>query len=84
MTDDDPDDDHVVPVTSRLPIHTGSDGQAYLSCDTAAALLRAIAAACRGNVHNDDTAEAFAAAIDQEADNLDCRAIADTVRPSLP
>lgn len=39
----DPDDDPVRPVTSGLPLHTGRDGQAYLGCDTVAALLRAIA-----------------------------------------
>ncbi|MFD9072841.1 hypothetical protein [Streptomyces lasiicapitis] len=77
MTDD-PDDDHVQPVTSGLPIYTGSNGQAYLACDTVTALLRAIAGACLGNVHHEESAEAFAAAVEQEADNLECRAIART------
>lgn len=79
MTDD-PDDEHVTPVTSHLPIVTGRGGQAYLGCDAVTALLRAIAGACRGSVHDDETAAAFAAALDQEADNLDCRAIAHTAR----
>ena len=74
MTDDDP----VQPATSGIPITTGSDGHAYIGADAAVALLRAIAEACRNNVHDTDDAANFAAAVDQEADNLTIRAIAHT------
>lgn len=72
------DDEPVRPATSGVPIVTGSDGQAYIGADAAVALLRAIAEACRNNVRHADDADDFAAAVDQEADNLTIRAIAHT------
>lgn len=64
---------------SRIPIIVGSDGQLYIGCDAAVALLRAIAEACRVNADEPEcTLDAVAAAIDQEADALDVRAIAHT------
>ncbi|RRQ81526.1 hypothetical protein [Streptomyces griseofuscus] len=64
------------PVSSQLPIVTDTDGRAYIPACAVVALLRAIAA-----THRDLADEpgcdlrAGAAAIDAEADNLDCRAI---------
>ncbi|MEU3826487.1 hypothetical protein AB0F36_14380 [Streptomyces sp. NPDC029080] len=65
--------------TSRLPIVTANDGHAYLPACAVVALLRAIA-----DTHRDLAGEpgcdlhAGAAAIDQEADYLECRAIQHT------
>jgi hypothetical protein len=66
--------------TSRLPIATSTDGQAYLAADAVVALLRAIAESCRILADDPDSGglRAAGAAIDMEADNLDCRAIART------
>lgn len=62
--------------TSRLPIATSTDGQAYLAADAVVELLRAIAESCRMLADDPDySLDAVAIAIDMEADNLDCRAI---------
>lgn len=70
------------PACTALPIATGSDGHAYLGCDAAVALLRAIAESCRTLAADPDCdLLTAAAAIDMEADVLDCRAIALTRPP---
>jgi hypothetical protein len=63
--------------TDRLPIVTSTDGQAYLGADAVVELLRAIAESCRILADDPDSGglRAAGAAIDLEADNLDCRAI---------
>jgi hypothetical protein len=66
--------------SSRLPIVTSTDGNAYLGVDAVVALLRAIAETCR-NLADDPEAgdlRVAGAAIDLEADNLDCRGIEHT------
>lgn len=70
--------------TDQLPIVTSTDGHAYLGADAVVALLRAIAESCRSLADDPDAGDlrAAAAAIDLEADNLDCRAIMRT--SSLP
>jgi hypothetical protein len=68
--------------TDRLPIVTFADGHAYLGADAVVALLRAIAESCRTLADDSDCdLETAAAAIDQEADNLDCLAIMRTSNP---
>ncbi|KOU17041.1 hypothetical protein [Streptomyces sp. WM6349] len=63
----------------QLPIIVGSDGQPYIGCDAAVALLRAIAEACRATADDPDcNLDTIAVAIDQEADALAVRAIAHT------
>lgn len=65
--------------TSQLPIVTSTDGHAYLGVDAAVALLRAIAESCRNLADDPDCdLHSAGAAIDLEADNLDCRAIEHT------
>jgi ABC-type nitrate/sulfonate/bicarbonate transport system substrate-binding protein len=65
--------------SSQLPIVTATDGHAYLGVDAVVALLRAIAESCRTLADDPDASlEAAAAAIDMEADNLDCRGIEHT------
>ncbi|MFJ4974176.1 hypothetical protein ACIP6X_02295 [Streptomyces coeruleorubidus] len=63
----------------KLPVYSGSDGRAYLACDDAVALLRAIAETCR-NLADDPDCDLHGAgtAIDTEADALACRAIEHT------
>jgi hypothetical protein len=69
--------------TSRLPIVTATDGRPYIPADAVVALLRAIAESCRNLADDPDcTLAGAAAAIDLEADNLDCRAISMTERRS--
>ncbi|MEW2415325.1 hypothetical protein AB0953_16640 [Streptomyces sp. NPDC046866] len=64
---------------SSIPVLTASDGQPYIGCDAAVALLRAIADACRENADDPEMGlREIAAAIDMEADALDVRAIAHT------
>ncbi|MGV9888357.1 hypothetical protein [Streptomyces sp. NPDC003395] len=62
--------------TSRLPIAT-ADGRPYIPADAVVALLRAIAEGCR-DVDGDPQYGLgdIAAAIEMEADELTCRAIA--------
>ncbi|MEU1663579.1 hypothetical protein ABZ547_08185 [Streptomyces sparsogenes] len=77
MTED--DDPPVQPASTSLPIVTATDGQPYLGCDAVIAFLRAIAESCRTLAHDPDSSlDSAAAAIDYEADNLECRAIAHT------
>lgn len=65
--------------TSRLPIVTATDGHPYIGADAVVALLRAIAESCRTLADDPDCdLRTAAAAIDLEADNLDCRAISMT------
>ncbi|MFJ9740855.1 hypothetical protein [Streptomyces sp. NPDC101166] len=68
--------------TDRLPLVTATDGHAYLGADAVVALLRAIAESCR-NLADEPECDlrTAAAAIDMEADNLDCRAIMRTSNP---
>ncbi|MGK5733321.1 hypothetical protein [Streptomyces sp. URMC 124] len=68
---DDHDDE---PLCSGLPIYTATDGQAYMSCRDVAALLRAIAEACRSL----DEADFAPAVLDEEANAIDCHAIIHT------
>jgi len=65
------------PATSQLPIATSTDGQTFIGVDAVVALLRAIAESCRILADDPDSGglRASGAAIDLEADNLDCRAI---------
>jgi hypothetical protein len=60
----------------QLPIVTSTDGHPYIGVDAVVALLRAIAESCR-NLADEPDCDLYAAsaAIDLEADNLDCRAI---------
>jgi hypothetical protein len=68
-----------VSASSRIPIVTATDGRAYIPADAVADLLRAIAASCRDLAADPDcTLDGAAAAIDLEADALDCRAIMQT------
>ena len=77
MTDE--DDDLVQPASTSLPIVTATDGQPYIGCDAVLALLRAIADSCRNFADEPDCdLDSAAAAIDVEADALECRAIAHT------
>ncbi|MCX5176748.1 hypothetical protein [Streptomyces virginiae] len=65
--------------SNGIPIVTGSDGQPYIGCDAAIALLRAIAEAQRTNADDPDIdVHVMSAAIDIEADALEVRAIAHT------
>jgi len=81
MTDPE-DGEHVSPAVTRLPIVTASDGQPYMPCDAVVAYLRAVADSWR-NLAGDPECdlETAAAAIDQEADALECAAIERTSRP---
>lgn len=77
MTDE--DDVPVQPASTNLPIVTAADGQPYLGCDAVIVFLRAIADSCRNLANEPDCdLDNAAAAIDYEADNLECRAIAHT------
>ncbi|MFJ4637587.1 hypothetical protein ACIP69_18425 [Streptomyces hygroscopicus] len=79
MTDE--DDTPVQPASTSLPIVTATDGQPYLGCDTVIVFLRAIAESCRNLAHEPECdLDTAAAAIDVEADALECRAIAHTTR----
>lgn len=62
--------------TDQLPIVTSTDGMAFVGVDAVVALLRAIAESC-DNLAGDPDCDlrTAAAAIEREADNLDCRAI---------
>ncbi|MBI0293316.1 hypothetical protein JBE04_02075 [Streptomyces sp. PRKS01-29] len=78
MTDED-DDAPVQPASTSLPIVTARDGQPYLGCDAVVAFLRAIAESCRTLADEAECGlDSAAAAIDYEADALECRAIAHT------
>lgn len=73
------DDEPVHPATSHLPIVTDRAGRPYIPCDAVALLLRAMADSCRTLADDTDCdLHSAAAAIDLEADNLDCRAIEHT------
>jgi len=63
----------------RLPIVTATDGHAYIPAHAVVALLRAIAETHRDLADDPDCdLRAGAAAIDLEADAIDCRAIEHT------
>ncbi|KPC86877.1 hypothetical protein ADL27_45030 [Streptomyces sp. NRRL F-6602] len=69
------------PTAGRIPLATGTDGRAYLSCDDAVQLLRAIAESCRTLADDPDCdLRTAAAAIDLNADALTVRAITRTGR----
>jgi hypothetical protein len=73
------DDEAAEHATSSIPIVTATDGNAYIGVDAAVALLRAIAASCRNLADDPDCdLHGAAAAIDIEADNLDCLGIQHT------
>lgn len=75
------DDAPVELASTSLPIVTATDGQPYIGCDAILALLRAIAESCRTLADNPECGlDSAAAAIDYEADNLECRAIAHTTQ----
>ena len=62
--------------TDQLPIVTDTAGHTYIGADAVVVLLRAIAESCRNLADDPDCdLRSAAAAIDLEADNLDCRAI---------
>ncbi|GAA2929588.1 hypothetical protein [Streptomyces enissocaesilis] len=68
--------EHIPPASNQLPIVTGTDGQAYIPADAVAAFLRAVAESCRNLADDPDcNLRTAGAAIDLEADALDCRAI---------
>ncbi|URN11330.1 hypothetical protein LUW77_03295 [Streptomyces radiopugnans] len=74
-----PDDEHVPSPAAGLPIVTADDGQPYLPADAVIAYLRAVADAHR-NLADEPECDLHtaAAALDQEADALECAAIAKT------
>lgn len=72
-------DDLPQPAVTSIPIATGADGQPYIGCDAAVAMLRSIAAVTE-TLGLDDEPSDLAAAIRIEADALECRAIAHTSR----
>lgn len=73
------DDEHVPSAAAGLPIVTAMDGQPYLPCDVVITYLRAVADAHRSLADDPDCdLETAAAALDQEADALECVAIAHT------
>lgn len=76
------DDEEPVGLGSdRLPLYTLWDRRAYLRAYDVAHFLRALASACRANADNPDCGLLeVAAAIDNEADGIDVRAIAHTKR----
>lgn len=79
MTDE--NDTPIQPASTSLPIVTATDGQPYLGCDAVIAFLRAIADSCRNLADNPECdLDTAAAAIDYEADALECRAIAHTTQ----
>ncbi|MGW5636445.1 hypothetical protein [Streptomyces sp. NPDC003832] len=63
----------------QIPIVTADNGQPYVPCDAALALLRAIAESCRNFADDPDCdLHTAGAAIDVEADALEARAISHT------
>lgn len=73
------DDGHVEPAITRLPIVTATDGQPYMPCDAIIAYLRATADSCRNLADQPECdLRTAAAAIDLEADALECAAISRT------
>lgn len=61
---------------NRIPILSGSDGQAYIPAAAVIQLLRAISASCDNLADDPDcTLRGAAAAINIEADTIECRAI---------
>lgn len=63
----------------QIPVYRGGDGRAYISCDDAVALLRAIAESCRNLADDPDCdLRSGAEAFDIEADALAFKAIAHT------
>lgn len=73
-------DDALPPhAADMIPIVTGSDGQPYMTCEAAVALLRAIARAHHNLADDPDCGLREAAeAIDLEADALEAWAIGNT------
>ena len=75
------DGQHVPPAVDGLPIVAASDGQPYIGADAVIAYLRAVASSCRNLADDPDCdLESAGACLDQEADALECRAIAHTVQ----
>ncbi|WP_329114517.1 hypothetical protein [Streptomyces sp. NBC_01353] len=73
------DDEPTEAVGNKIPLLAGTDGQVYIPADVVIQLLRAIANSCR-NLHDDPDCDLLgaAAAIDLEADAIECRAIMQT------
>lgn len=68
--------EHIPPASSRIPIATGTDGQAYIPAEAIVEFLRMVAESCRNLADDPDCdLESAADLIDREADALDCRAI---------
>lgn len=68
--------EHIPPASSRIPIVTSTDGQAYIPADAVVLFLRVVAESCRNLADDPDCdLHTAGAAIDFEADALDCRAI---------
>ena len=79
-------EEHFDLVTSGFPITTGTDGRAYLGCDTVIKLLRSIAtgaerAVDEGNDHPGQVLANLTEVLRLYADDLECRAIAHTTEP---
>lgn len=71
--------ERVPSAAAGLPIVTAMDGQPYLPCDAVITYLRAVADAHRNLADEPDCdLHTAAAALDQEADALECVAIAHT------
>lgn len=66
-------------IGSKIPIRTDRDGRAWIEAWAVTHLLRAIASGCRNFADDPDySLHTAAAAIDIEADALECRAIMQT------
>lgn len=73
--------DEPQPISTRLPLAMGTDGQPYLGCDAVIALLRSISTVCR-TLPDEVSPDLLANVLDLEADALDCRAIQHTMKPA--
>jgi hypothetical protein len=73
------DDQPIEHVGNQIPLLTGTDGQVYIPADVVVALLRGIASSCTNLADDPEcTLRGAAAAIDLEADAIECRAIIQT------
>ncbi|MFC8009122.1 hypothetical protein [Streptomyces cinereoruber] len=72
-------DEPVQHAGDQIPMLTGSDGQAYIPATAVIQLLRAISASCTNLADDPDCdLHGAAAAVDIEADAIECRAIRQT------
>ncbi|RSS59821.1 hypothetical protein [Streptomyces sp. WAC01280] len=66
-------------IGNKIPIRTDRNGRAWIKASAVTHLLRAIASGCRDFADNPDyDLRSAAAAIDIEADAIECRAIMQT------